>query len=155
MTINLAPGKQYKFEVSATDNAGNASSFAAGSQFTLTAFTTSASAITYSSGWTTATLAGSFSGTVHFTKTVGKKATLSFTGSQVEWVSTLGAVHGSAAVALDGGTPVTVNTHAATGTTRDGVFVATASSGAHTLVVTNKATSGRPRIDVDAFVIIS
>jgi hypothetical protein len=155
VTINLLPGKHFQFEVSATDKAGNTSSFVAGSQFTLTAFKTSASAITYGTGWTTAILAGSYSGTVHYATTFGKKATLSFTGSQVEWVSTLGATQGSAKVALDGGSPVTINTHASTATTRDGVFVTSTSSGPHTLVVTNKATTGHPRIDVDAFIVIS
>jgi hypothetical protein len=58
-------------------------------------------------------------------------------------------------VTLDGGLPVTVKTNAAATTTRDGVFVTSTSSGAHTLVVTNKATAGHPRIDVDAFIVIS
>jgi hypothetical protein len=155
VTLNLAPGKHYQYEVSATDKAGNASALVAGSQFTLTAFKTSSTAITYSTGWTTAALAGSYSGSVHFATKVGKKATFGFTGSQVEWVSTLGSTQGSAGVALDGGLPVTVNTNAATTTTRDGVFVTSTSSGSHTLVVTNKATAGHPRIDVDAFIVIS
>jgi hypothetical protein len=152
---SLTPGKRYHYEVSATDKAGNTSAFVTGTQFTLTAFKTSASAITYSGGWSTATLAGSYSGTVHFTTTFGKKATLAFTGSQVEWVSTLGATQGSAKVSLDGGAPVIVNTNAGTTRTRQAVFVASAASAAHTLVVTNKATSGHPRIDVDAFIVIS
>jgi hypothetical protein len=155
VTLNLAPGKRYQYEVSATDKAGNASSFVAGSQFALTAFKTSAGAIKYSTGWTVAALAGSYSGTVHYSTKLGKKATFGFTGSQVEWVSTLGATQGSATVALDAGSPVTVNTNAATATTRVGVFVTSAASGAHSLVVTNKATSGHPRIDIDAFIVIS
>ncbi len=153
--LNLAPGHSYKFEVSATDRAGNTSAPTAGTAPTLTLLQENSSAITYSSGWTRQAVSGANGGDVDYATVAGKTATLSFTGRSVAWMTTEGSNRGSATVSLDGKTPKTVSTN--TGATKPAeiVDVATGSSGNHKLVIKVLGTSGHARVDVDAFVVLS
>jgi hypothetical protein len=153
-TVNLNPGHSYTFEVRATDNAGNVSGFTAGSQFTLTALQETAGAISYTTGWTQQALAGSFGGSVKFAKLSGKKATLSFSGSQVAWVSTVGSNRGSATVRLDAGTAATVSTNGTALKTAMIVYAKSVAAGTHSLLLNVLGTAGHPRVDVDGFLII-
>ena len=153
-TVNLNPGHSYKFEVRATDKAGNVSGFTAGSAFSLTAYQETASNITYTSGWTLQAVTGAYGGSVKFATLSGQKATLSFTGSQVAWVSTIASNRGSASVSIDGGAAATVSTHGTTTKPAMVVFTKTLTAGSHSLVLKVLGTTGHPRVDVDAFLVI-
>jgi len=86
----------------------------------------------------------------------GKTATLTFTGFQVAWMSTQGPTRGSATVKLDTGTAATINTNTASPHAAEVVDVVTAAAnGSHKLVVKVLGTAGHPRIDVDAFIVLS
>ena len=153
---NLGPGHTYQFEVTATDNAGNTSAARAGIVYKLSLFQENTSAVKYSTGWTRQTLSGANGGSVDFATVKGKTATLTFTGFQVAWMSTQGPTRGSATVKLDSGTPATINTNTSSLKTAEIVDVVTAAAnGSHKLVVNVLGTSGHPRIDVDAFVVLS
>jgi pro-kumamolisin-like protein len=153
---NLGPGHTYRFEVTATDNAGNTSAATQGIAYKLSLFQENASAITYSAGWTRQTLSGANGGSVDFASVKGKTATLTFAGVQVAWMSAQGPARGSATVRLDSGTAAAVSTNAGSAKTAQIVDVVTAAAnGPHKLVVTVLGTSGHPRIDVDAFVVLS
>lgn len=65
-----------------------------------------------------------------------------------------GPDRGKASVFLDGLKVATVNTYSATKVHRTVVWRASVSPGAHTLRVVNLATTGHPRIDIDAFVVL-
>ena len=153
-TVNLNPGHSYRFEVRATDNAGNVSGFTAGPTFTLTAYQETASNITYTSGWTQQAVTGAYGGSVKFATVAGKKATLSFTGSQVAWVSTIASNRGSGSVSIDGGAAATVSTHGTTTKPAMVVYTKTLAAGTHSLVLKVLGTAGHPRVDVDAFLVI-
>jgi hypothetical protein len=153
-TVNLKPGFSYRFEVQATDNAGNVSAFTVGAAFTLSAFQENSNAITYSSGWARQAVAGAYGGSVKFATLAGKTAKFSFTGSQVAWVSTLGANRGSAAVTVDGVAAGNVSTHAAATKPAMIVFTKTVPTGAHSVLLKVLGTAGHPRVDVDAFLVI-
>ena len=153
---NLGPGHTYQFEVTATDNAGNTSAATQGVVYKLSLFQENASAVKYTTGWTRQTLSGANGGSVDFATLKGKTATLTFTGFQVAWMSTQGPTRGSATVKLDSGTAVTINTNTASPKTAEIVDVVTAAAnGSHKLVVNVLGTAGHPRIDVDAFVVLS
>ncbi len=152
---NLGPGHTYRFEVTATDNAGNTSAVRPGATYTLSQFQENSSAIKYSAGWTRQALAGANGGSVDFASTAGRTATLSFTGFQVAWMSTEGSTRGSATVKLDSGTAATISTHASSTKTAQIVDVVGAASGAHKLVVKVLGTAGHPRVDIDAFVVLA
>ena len=153
-TVNLNPGHTYKFEVRAIDNAGNVGFFRAGSKFTLTAFQETAGSITYTAGWTHQAVTGAYGGSVKFATVAGKKATFSFTGKQVAWVSTIASNRGSATASLDGGAATTVNTNGTTTKPAMVVYTATKAAGTHSLVVNVLGTAGHARVDVDAFLVI-
>ena len=153
---NLGPGHTYQFAVTATDNAGNTSAARAGIVYKLSLFQENTSAVKYSTGWTRQTLSGANGGSVDFATVKGKTATLTFTGFQVAWMSTQGPTRGSATVKLDSGTPATINTNTSSLKTAEIVDVVTAAAnGSHKLEVNVLGTSGHPRIDVDAFVVLS
>jgi hypothetical protein len=153
--LNLAPGHTYRFEVTATDNAGNTSTFKAGKTYTLTLLQENSSAIHYSTGWKRQALTGANGGDVEYATAAGKTATLSFSGIEVAWMSTKGASYGSASVKLDAKAAKTVSTNGTATKTAEIVDVIKGASGAHTLLITVAGTAGHPRIDIDAFVVLS
>jgi hypothetical protein len=152
----LGPGHTFRFKMTATDNAGNTSAGKLSVIYKLSKFQEDSAAIAYSTGWTRQTLSGANGGSVDYATVAGKTATLTFTGIQVAWMSTEGSSRGSASVKLDSGTANTINTHATSTEAAHIVDVVTTSSGgAHKLVVKVLGTSGHPRIDIDAFVVLS
>jgi hypothetical protein len=154
-SVNLNPGHSYKFQVRATDNAGNNSGFTAGRAFTLSAFQETDGAITYSGGWAKQAVSGSDGGSVKFATAAGKTAKFSFTGSQVAWVSTIDSDRGSATARLDSGTAPTVDTNGTTLQPAMVVYTKAVTAGAHTLLLRVLGAIGHPRVDVDAFLVIS
>jgi Kelch motif len=83
-------------------------------------------------------------------------ASYSFTGRAIGWVSTIGPNNGAALVSVDGEPAVKVDTVAATAATRRLVYSHNwTSSAAHTITITCSATAGRPRIDLDAFIVVA
>jgi hypothetical protein len=154
-TVNLAPGSTYKFEVTATDNAGNTSAAQAGNAYTLTLLQENASTVAYSSGWTRQAVSGANGGDVDYATVAGKTATLSFSGKSVAWMTTEGSNRGSASVSINGGTAKTVSTNASSTKPAEIVDVVKGKSGTNKLVIKVLGTSGKPRVDVDAFVVLS
>src|SRR5439155_2482487 len=100
-------------QISAVDVAGNTSSAASGPTFALEAHQESEAGITYTSGWLQRSQSFSMGGAVKTTSAAGKKATFSFTGTSVGWVSTRGADRGQVSVQIDGGAPTTVDLYSA------------------------------------------
>jgi hypothetical protein len=153
--VDLAPGHTYQFKVTATDNAGNISAGKSGKTYTLSLYQENSTKIKYSTGWKRQTLTGASGGQVEYATAKGKTATLTFTGIQAEWVSTLGPTRGSATAKLDSGAVATVDTHASTPKTAQIVKVLKGTSGSHKFVVTVLGTSGHPRVDIDAFIVLA
>ena len=71
----------------------------------------------------------------------------------VALVMAKGPARGKASIYLDGKYIKTIDTYAASNTNRVVMWdTEVAGTGNHTIKVVNQATSGRPRIDVDAYV---
>jgi len=155
ITQYLASGHKYQYEIYALDNAGNLSALTAGVAVTLHVVQETSSAITYSSGWTAASVAGASGGKVKYSTAAGKTAKLSFSGKKVAWVTTLGSNRGSASVSIDSGTGTTVSTNAASTTPAYIVYFKATTTGPHTITVKNLATAGHARVDIDAFIWLS
>jgi len=155
LTRNIATGHTFRYEVAATDNAGNTSNFVAGKTYRLSKFQENASAIRYSSGWRRQTLSGANGGKVEFATKSGATATLSFHGFQVAWVSTLGPTRGSASVRLGSAPATTISTHASSTSKAHIVDVVQGASGFHRLTIRVLGTAGHPRVDIDTFIVLS
>src|SRR5262249_30335944 len=97
----------------------------------------------YTTGWTRQALTGSYGGSVKFARLSGNEAVLSFSGSQVAWISTIGSNRGSATASLDGGAATTVNTNGSALKTAMVVYTKTVTAGPHSLLL---KVLGRPGI---------
>jgi Pro-kumamolisin, activation domain len=153
--LTLAGGHSYQFSVTAKDYAGNVSAVSTGVKHTLTVVQQNNSVVKFSAGWTNTAQTGALSGFVERATANGKTAKLTFSGTQVAWVTTLGSTHGSAKVKIGTAAATTVNTNATTTSTANLAYVETLAAGAHTLTITTSGSAGHPQVDVDAFVFIS
>ena len=107
LTRQLAPGTNtYRFQVRATDKAGNASAFRVGPIFRVGAFQESSTTIVDTGAWTTASLSGAYGGSVQHASAAGRKVTFSVPAGtkNVSLVSTKASNRGKAQVCVDPGT---------------------------------------------------
>ena len=138
-----------RFVVRATDCAGNtATSTIAQTTFGLSEDT--APRITYAGSWRVSRFTGFSGGTTHATTAAGASATITVPGGPVALVMEQAADRGSADVLVDGFRRATVNTYSRTTMHRRVVWEAVLPAGSHRVRVVNRATSGHPRIDLDA-----
>ncbi len=104
--------------------------------------------------WHTAASRTAWGGTVRYATRKGASVSFTFTGWGVAWVAPKGPTRGSAAVYVDGRWVRGVSLYAPSGRSRVVVYSTywpTAKS--HTIRIVNAATGGRPRIDIDAFLV--
>ena len=152
-THSLTTGHTYAFRVRGVDKAGNMSGWATGATFKVTRYQETSSRITYAGTWKTATGTRFLGGAAKKSSSVGAKASITFTGRSIAWVARKGPDRGKAAVYVNGIKVATVDLYAASYQDRRVAWV-----GAWTTTVSRKVTikvlgtSGRPRVDLDAFV---
>jgi len=123
--------------------------------FTASATLYQETAATYTGSWLTSTCTCYSGGTDKKTTAAGASASFKFTGNLIQFVSEEGSTRGSFKVYIDGVYKTTVSTHITT-PNQNAVIVwqkSFTSVGTHTLKIVNVATSGHPRIDVDAFIV--
>lgn len=154
--ISLSPGSnKYPFMVRAYDRVGNVSAWASGPTFTLSAYQESNTAIVYSGTWKSQSLSGAYGGAVRYATAGGASAKITFSGRNVSWVSRRSTTSGKAEIYLDGARVATVDLYSSTAQTRRVVFSRAVTTGtSHTLQVRVLGTSGRPRVDLDAFMVL-
>jgi hypothetical protein len=103
VTLNLAP-VSYTFRLSATDAsaAHNTSAWTTTSPHKLSLVQENATAIHYTGTWKRKALSGASAGYVKFASTAGAKASYTFSGSSIAFVTTTGPGYGIAEIWLDG-----------------------------------------------------
>lgn len=159
---NLAPGHTYQFRVRAEDKASNWSAYKTGVSFrvapyqeTATTADSTGTKITYSTGWTQQSLSTAYGGGVRYASTANKTVTFTMNGRAVAWVAPKSSSRGQAKVYVDGTLVTTTNLNSSTSQSRVVVYSKTWSSvGTHTVKLVLAGTSGHPRVDVDAFVVL-
>jgi len=151
-----SPGNTFRYRARATDSVANTSAWAAGPTVTLSAKQEGSASITYGGTWTTVSTTSAYGGALKYATSSTATATLAFTGRSVAWVATRSPARGIADVYLDGVFAVHVDLYAASALPRSIAFARTFSAaGPHTLQIRVKGTVGRPRIDVDTFVLVN
>jgi N-acetylneuraminic acid mutarotase len=153
LTVNLTPGSTYNFQIRGTDAHGHVGAWAQGIAFVLNGYQQTAA--TYSGTWSNGNLAGSWGGTVKFAKASGASASITFTGRNLAFVSTLGPTYGAADVYVDGIFWKSIDMHNAKVTKALIEFrwsTGLLTNQTHTIRIVNQATTGHPRIDIDGFV---
>jgi hypothetical protein len=152
-TRSLVPGHSYRFAVRAVDHAGNMGAFAYGPTFRVAALQEASSAIRYSGTWTTVSSGSFWGGKARASSTAGARATFTFTGRSVGLVTLRALARGRATVYVNGVLAATIDLRSSTWQAQRVVWSATWSTVAtRTVVVRVAGTSGRPRVDMDAFV---
>jgi hypothetical protein len=156
--LALVPGSYYRFRLAATDTASNQSAFLTTSKAKLVRAQEKSGAISYSGGgWKRVRLSGASGGYVRRSLTGGSRATYSFSGTSIAFVSTLGPNRGITQLWLDGSHVATVDLYAATLQKARIVWADGLTPGSHTLQVrvtgTKNPSATKSRIDVDAFLV--
>lgn len=150
----LGHGHAYRFRVRAVDAAGNVGAWMAGPTFRLTHFGESSASVTYTGSWSISTSSAYWGGKAKASGQAGAKASLTFTGRSVEVVSRKGPARGKAQIYINGVLKATVDLYASSYQNQRVVWTGSWSSSAkRTITVRVVGTSGRPRVDLDAFVV--
>jgi hypothetical protein len=147
-------GGTYLEQVRAVDRTGKASDWAIGPREELVAFTELSSSLAYTGSWTTTSPSSMWGGRGRYSTSAGSAATLTFRGDAVAWVATKGPTRGAAKVYVDGALVGTVDLYASTTRYRQVVFSRDLAPGTHSLRVVVNGTGGRPRVDVDGFLVL-
>lgn len=151
-TLFGAASGAHQFRALGSDGAGNAAS-SDPATLTLTGYHDPAAI--YSRGWSRYTAPTAW-GSTRYSKTRGASATFVFSGTDVAWVASRGPKRGKAKVYLDGQLVTRVDLYAPSLSERRIVFTAAdLAAGQHTLRIVVSGTSGRPRVDIDGFVVLS
>ena len=145
--------KSLVWRVRATDAADNDSAWAMSATRKIVPYQRNSKSLTYTGTWTNVTSAGSSGTGYAYTRTLGKRALVTFTGLEVVWVAPKTSASGYAKAYADGKLIGRFNLRAST--TQLGRIIASktwVTSGSHTMRVTNDQ-SGR-RTSVDVFVVL-
>jgi spore germination protein YaaH len=155
LPVGLTPGHSYRFEVRPTDRAGNVGAWIAGPTFRPALTQQTSSAMTWGGTWTTVNDSRFSGGSARIATAAGARATYSFTGRSIAWVTTFAPNRGIAKVYLDGVLVATIDTGSVTTAYHRVAFAKTwSASGFHTIRIVVAGTAGRPRVDVDAFAVL-
>jgi len=111
--------------------------------------------VAYSGTWTGESNTSFSGGSSRYAKAASASATYTFTGRSIGLVSVAALNRGKAKIYVDGTLVTTVDMADPTLTYRYLAYTKTwSSSGTHKIKVVVVGTSGRPRIDVDAFAVL-
>lgn len=155
LNVPLAPGHRYAFRVRAEDFDGNLSGYVATPSYPASLLQQTVAAYTYSAGWKAATSTSFSGGSSKYATTAGASVTFKATGRQFAFVTTTGSTRGKAKIYVNGGLVATVDLRSATTVSRVQAWTATfPTSQLRTIKVVVVGTAGRPRVDVDAFVVL-
>jgi len=153
LTVNLISDNTYNFRIRATDSLGNMSGFSPGAAFILRGYQEGSAS--YNGAWVSRSLAGYWGGTVNSSTDLDAFVSFTFTGLNLALVGTKGPAYGAFNVFVDDMPWKTIDCHAGSTLKRQILFrYATGSSvnTTHTVSISNLATAGHPRVDIDGFV---
>ena len=153
VTLLLTPGTSYRFGVAAIDAAGNRSDYGYSAVFSPKVFDDNA--VTTTTGWNRYNWTSAYGGNAITSSTAGAAAQFTFTGRGVALVGPKFSTAGQVRVYVDGTFVQTVDLYAASLTSQVTSFAwYWNANGTHTVKVEVVGTTGRPRVDIDAFAVI-
>jgi hypothetical protein len=155
LEVGLTPGSTYRFRVRARDNAGNVGKWATGPTLRPKLIQQTSSRIVWRKTWSGGSDAAFSGASVRHSSTTGAKASYTFSGRSIGFVTTVDPGRGSVKVFLDGKYVTTLDLSAGTAGQRVVAFSRTWKSvGTHTIRLVVVGTAGHPRVDVDAFEVL-
>ncbi len=152
---SLSPGHGYRFRVRAVDRAARWSGWRYGPVLGAGLHQESSAALAWSGTWSRYGVTGASGGAVRGSTQAGAKASFTASMRSVGWVAVRGPTRGQASVYVDGVLIRTVDLYASTIQPARIVFTRSwASTATHTVTVRVVGTSGRPRVEVDAYALL-
>ncbi|HEY7589492.1 MAG TPA: fibronectin type III domain-containing protein [Candidatus Limnocylindrales bacterium] len=153
---NLTPGTTtYQFRVRGWDRAGNASAWAEGPALRASRYEETSALVRYGGTWRRQASSGASGGATKYATARNASATFTVNGRAFAWVTPKGSSRGSAKVLVDGVWLATVNLYRSSTLPRVIAYsIQWPSTGTHTIKILLLGTSGHPRVDVDAFVVL-
>ena len=151
----LAFKTPYTVRIRARDRAGNLSGWVVGRTFEPRIYQETTSFATYHGTWSSTLARGSSAGRERSSTRAGASVTFQFTGQAFGIVATRGPSRGQAKVWIDGAYLGVIDLHSAA--TKSRVVVlnrAWTARGSHTVKFVVVGTSGHPRFDVDALLLM-
>jgi hypothetical protein len=153
ITRSLKLGHAYRYRVRAYDLAGNVGAWATSGATVPALVQGSSSRVKYPVGaWHTQVTAKASGGSSQFSRSVPARATFTFTGRAIAWVTSMGPTRGRVDVYVDGAYVTQVDLHLNYTKWQRLLFSASwANRGTHTISLRNSPAGGR--FDVDTFVV--
>jgi hypothetical protein len=152
-TISVGPA--YAIRVRAADAAGNYSPWSEVSGLTSRVVQDNSSTLSRTGSWGRYYNKYMSGGQTRYGRTAGTSAALTFTGRGIAVVMPYGPGRGKAQIWVDGTLAGTVDTYRSSLAARRIVFTRTwATKAKHVVKVVILGTAGRPRVDLDAFLVV-
>jgi hypothetical protein len=151
----LLIGHTYQFEVRAVDAVGNLGPWRVGSTLRPYLYQQTSGTV-YTGTWSSQTNALFSGGSVRYASVAGRYATFTTTTARsIAFVTTKAPSRGSFRIYVDGVYRGTISTYSTTTKVRQVVYQFTwATPGTHKFKISVVGTTGHPRVDVDAFVVL-
>jgi hypothetical protein len=151
----LLIGHTYQFEVRAVDAVGNLGPWRVGSTLRPYLYQQTSGTV-YTGTWSSQTNALFSGGSVRYASVAGRYATFTTTTARsIAFVTTKAPSRGSFRIYVDGVYRGTISTYSTTTKVRQVVYQFTwATPGTHKFKIYVVGTTGHPRVDVDAFVVL-
>ncbi|HYS36180.1 MAG TPA: hypothetical protein VEO01_11170, partial [Pseudonocardiaceae bacterium] len=152
---SLAAGHSYQYRTRAVDRAGLGSGWQYGPVLHPALYQETTTALAWSGTWSRYAVTGASGGYVRGSTQALAWARFTASARSVGWVAVRGPSRGKATVYVDGVLAGTVDLYASTVQPARIVFVRSwSATGTHAVTVRVKGTAGRPRVEVDAFVLL-
>jgi hypothetical protein len=156
ITQPLLVGRLVRYRISAIDAVGNIGAPTYGPLYRPTLYQSNTSATVYTTGWGSSTSTSFSGGSAKYSSTAGKYATFTATSARsIAIVATKAKTRGSFKVYVDGVYKGTISCYSTTTKYRQLVYqFSWSTAGTHKVKIVVSGTSGRPRVDLDAFVVL-
>ena len=156
MDASVASGTRYLFRVRGVDGVGTPTAWVVGEPARVLVYQESSARIRYHGAWNRVRSRSASGGYLKSARARGAYARLTFSGRAIGWVTRTSRTHGRAAILVDALREATVDTWSSSPRARRLVAAyARPSTGEHALnVLVLRRPTSRPRIDIDAFVVL-
>ena len=144
-----------QFRVRAVDKAGNTGAWTLGLTLSPSLVQQTSTAVKYSGTWSSGGSSSYSGGSVKYATVAGRSASYAFTGRSIALVTTKSPTRGKVKIYVNNSYVTTVDLYRSKSQYRAVVWQKTwSTSGARTVKLVVVGTSGRPRVDLDAFVVV-
>jgi Divergent InlB B-repeat domain len=154
-SLTFSSTTTYRFRVRAIDKVGHASAYSYGQTFHVKLIQQSSTSVHYNAAWSLGSTTSASGGSYRYTSTAGRYTYYTFTGRTIAVVAYRSSGSGSFKVYIDGVYKTTVSLYITTATQwKRVVYSLNVPSGTHTIKLVAVGTSGHPRINLDAFIVL-